>query len=127
MNFFVLFSSLFLAILSNVESGRLSFGNGNYVVQWTYLPATKEIEFDITAKAYGWVGLGISKENVGMRKLDLAIGGTKNGEGYLKVTKAKIIMEITNTYTHRADISYDYKIKSLYTRKRSTYMQGTIE
>ena len=75
-----------LAIITFASAGQQSFDGGNYVVEWTHLPATQEIQFTLTVNATGWVGLGISKENEDMKKLDVVVGGfNSTGHQYLWV------------------------------------------
>ena len=86
MNLFHFFELIFLAIVAYTHAyEELSLDGGNYVVEWKHLSATQEIEFIITVTTTGWVGLGISKENTGMKKMDVYIGGYNNGSVYLKV------------------------------------------
>ncbi|KAK3754510.1 hypothetical protein QZH41_019350, partial [Actinostola sp. cb2023] len=87
MNVFHFSELIFLTFVACTFAERLSLNGGNYIVEWTYsVLVRQEIEFNITAKTTGWVGLGITKENTGMKKMDVFIGGydNNNGSGYLK-------------------------------------------
>ncbi|KAK3743943.1 hypothetical protein QZH41_020285 [Actinostola sp. cb2023] len=106
MNVFHFSELIFLTFVACTSAGRLSLNAGNYIVEWTHLPVTQEIEFNITAKTTGWVGLGISKENTGMKKLDAFIGGYNNGAPYLKD------YYVTFTTTPTADTKQDLTLIS---------------
>lgn len=71
----------FFAVFSTASAGQLSFMGGGYKVEWKHLPATQEIQFNITLNiTAGWYGLGISKENSGMKELDVYVGESASKE-----------------------------------------------
>ncbi|KXJ17220.1 uncharacterized protein LOC110234275 [Exaiptasia diaphana] len=66
---------LFASISTVFADGKMALSGDKYVVEWKHLPATQEIQFNVTVKiTSGWVGLGISKENSGMKNLDVYVG-----------------------------------------------------
>ena len=78
----------FMSIIAFTSAGKESFDGENFIVEWKVMPASKEIEFNITAKTIGWVGLGITEIGTSMQKLDVIVGGVDNsGKPYLWVSK----------------------------------------
>ena len=69
-----------------ISRQQLDLSNGNFKVSWKYDPDTKEIIFKIIAKGTGWLGLGISKLNKGMKEMDIAVLSVKNGGAHIEVS-----------------------------------------
>ena len=66
-------------------SNKTSFDGGKYVLSWFYNANDDSLYLKAVVEATGWVGLGFSDQNTGMKNLDVAVGGVSGGTGYLKV------------------------------------------
>ena len=55
-----------------------SYDAGNYKVMWKYDMIKDVFKFNITVKATGWVGFGVSKNVGGMVGYDVMVGGVQN-------------------------------------------------
>ncbi|PFX26942.1 DBH-like monooxygenase protein 1-like [Stylophora pistillata] len=81
---------LFAAFFSSTKGDKSmykmeSYDNGNYKVMWKYDMITDMFYFNVTVKATGWVGFGVSKTKGGMKDYDVMVGGVdKSGKGYAK-------------------------------------------
>jgi len=64
----------------------LTLLNGDYKVEWKHLTATKEIQFTVTAKTTGYVGLGISNFNSEMKNVDIMLGKVVGGTPSVEVS-----------------------------------------
>ena len=72
---------------SNGDYKMESYDAGNYKVMWKYDMIKDEFKFNITVKATGWVGFGVSKNVGGMVGYDVMVGGVRNmNEAYGKVS-----------------------------------------
>ncbi|XP_031564421.1 uncharacterized protein LOC116299844 isoform X2 [Actinia tenebrosa] len=56
-------------------TNKLQFNNGNFNLTWGYLSESQEIEFKVRAKTTGYVAVGMTKTNYGMKDLDLFFAG----------------------------------------------------
>ena len=72
---------------SNGDYKMEIYNGGNYKVMWKYDMIKDEFKFNITVKATGWVGFGVSKNKGGMVGYDVMVGGVRNmNEAYGKVS-----------------------------------------
>lgn len=62
---------------------RLSFNEGNFNVSWSYNRVVDQLNFEVDAKARGWIGFGFTFTPDEMQNYDVVIGGqTEEGESY---------------------------------------------
>ncbi|KAK3754502.1 hypothetical protein QZH41_007026 [Actinostola sp. cb2023] len=132
MNAFHFSELIFLAIVAYTHASELSMDGGNYVVKWTYMPLTQEIEFDVRAKATGWVGLGITKFNSGMKKMDIIVGGNYQGamtylKDYYSTATTKPIKDSQQDYTLISATQTNGKTVVVFKRKLKTGDEKDIE
>lgn len=68
-------------------ANKLQFNNGNFNLTWRYLPESQEIEYKVRAMTTGYVAVGMTKTNFGMKDLDLFFAGVTSYSRtvYLKV------------------------------------------
>ena len=82
--------TLFVAFSAAIN--ELQFENGNVNISWNYVPASPEIDFNISVKTTGYVAMGLTKTNSGMQNLALFAGGVdSSGNSYLKVIFITIV------------------------------------
>ena len=69
-----------------VHCNQETFGGGKFTLSWSYNASDERLYFKVVAETSGWVGLGFSDQNEGMKNLDCVVGGVSAGTGYLNVS-----------------------------------------
>jgi len=63
-----------------------SLDRGNFKVYWSYNSTSDSLYFTLDVAATGWIGFGFTRSTPsGMMGYDVAVGGVRNGQIYLKV------------------------------------------
>jgi len=62
-----------------------SLDRGNFKVYWSYNSTSDSLYFTLDVAATGWIGFGFTRSTPsGMMGYDVAVGGVRNGQIYLK-------------------------------------------
>ena len=75
---------------SNGDYKMETYNGGNYKVMWKYDMIMDVFKFNITVKATGWVGFGVSNKTGGMVGYDVMVGGVWMNETYGKVSNLSL-------------------------------------
>ena len=83
--FMLILFPCFLHVVHALNYATFSSGDGNFMLQWTYMD--NKLVFNMTCKATGWCAVGFT-ENPGGRDMvnyDIAAGGVDGNSSYLEV------------------------------------------
>ena len=79
------------------EYKTLTYDGGKYSVTWKYDMTTDTFYFNVTVRATGWIGFGVSENKGNMQGYDVMVGGVRNtNQGYHKVSEIKDGLQTTD-------------------------------